>query len=237
MLDIAIHRTLLITILKDIFTDQTLAQQLAFKGGTAVLLFYNLPRFSVDLDFDLLHAEKEEMVFKRVEAILNKYGTVKAQRKRYSLFFLLSYKDKAHGAQNVKVEINKRSFGSRYEIKQYLGIHMKVMIQEDIAAHKLVAMYERMESANRDIFDVWFFLHNSWPVNKNIVEQRTNMSYKAFLKETIKALEKVNNRTILSGIGELLNAKQKAWVKTHLKNETIFLLKLALSNEESTLKT
>ncbi len=231
MLDITIHRNILITILKDIFTDAAIAPHLGFKGGTAVLLFYDLPRFSVDLDFDLLDASKEEMVFEKIKAILEKYGTVKSRRKRYSLFFLLSYKDKLQNAQNIKVEINKRSFGSRYEVKQYLGIPMRLMIQEDITAHKLVAMYERMGATNRDIFDVWFFFSNNWPINKKIVEQRASMSYKEFLQVSLEALEKINNRTILSGIGELLNEKQKAWVKSNLKNETIFLLKLALSNE------
>ena len=232
MLDITIHRNILITILKDIFTDSVIAPYLGFKGGTAVLLFYNLPRFSVDLDFDLLDEKKEEIVFERIKSILDKYGIVKARIKRYSLFFLLSYKDKLHDAQNIKVEINKRNFGSRYEIKHFLGIPMQVMVKEDITAHKLVAMHERMGTTNRDIFDVWFFLQNNWPINKKIIEQRTNMTYKDFLQASVHNLEKVNNRNILSGMGELMDAKQKAWVKSKLKNEIIFLLKLALSNEK-----
>lgn len=232
MLDITLHRNLLITILKDVFTHAAIAPYVGFKGGTAVLLFYDLPRFSVDLDFDLLDLSKQDMIFEKMQAILEKYGTVKSQNKRYSLFFLLSYKNKLHTAQNIKIEINKRDFGSRYEIKQYLGIPMKVMVKEDMAAHKLVAMYERMGSTNRDIFDVWFLLSNHWPINTLIVEQRTHMSYKKFLQSALQSLEKVNNRTILSGIGELLNAQQKKWAKAHLKDETIFLIKLALSHKQ-----
>jgi hypothetical protein len=52
------------------------------------------------------------------------------------------------------------------------------------------------------------------------------------LQKCIDALEKLSNHDILDGIGELLNEKQKAWVKAKLKSETIFLLKLALSNEQ-----
>lgn len=231
MLDITVHKNILVHILKDIFTDSHIAPYLGFKGGTAVLLFYNLTRFSVDLDFDLLDETKEEVVFNTVQAILEKYGVVKIQNKRYSLFFLLSYNDKLQGAQNIKVDINKRNFGSTYEIKHYLGIAMQVMVKEDMAAHKLVAMHERMGTTNRDIFDVWFFLHNNWSINKKIVEQRTQVAYKEFLQTCINDLEKMSDRGILSGIGELLNDKQKAWAKSHLKSETIFLLKLALSNE------
>lgn len=230
-LDIIIHKNILVQILKDIFTHNQIAPYLGFKGGTAALFFYGLERFSVDLDFDLLDASKETIVFNEITNILQRYGTIKTQNKRYSLFFLLSYNDKMHGAQNIKLEINKRDFGSTYQVMHYLGIAMQVMVKADMAAHKLVAMHERIGKTNRDIFDVWFFFKNSWPVNKKIVELRTNMSYTAFLQTCIKELENMSNRGILSGIGELLSEKQKVWAKAHLRDETIFLLKLAVENE------
>lgn len=225
-INISIHRNILVNILKDIFTDHEISKYLGFKGGTAVLLFYQLERFSVDLDFDLIDPNKEDLVFKKIEEILKKYGNVKPQNKRYSLFFLLAYKNKQEGAQNIKIEINKRHFGSKYEIKSFLGIPMQIMVQEDIFAHKLVAMHERIGKANRDIFDVSFFLKNNWPINKKIIEERTNLKFKDFLKVCIQNLEKINNKNILSGLGELLNEKQKHQVKENLKSDTIFLLKL-----------
>lgn len=229
-IDINVHKNILIKILKDVFTNSKIAPYLGFKGGTAVLLFYNLPRFSVDLDFDILDENKEDLVYDEINKILEEYGSVKSQKKRYSLFFLLSYKEKLNQAQNIKVEINKRNFGSKYELKHYLGIPMQVMVKEDIFANKLVAMHERIGKTNRDIFDVWFFFNNNWPINSKIIEFRTNMSYKDFLIICITDLEKMTNRSILSGIGELIDQKQKAWVKSKLLSETIFLLKLALSN-------
>ena len=88
-------------------------------------------------------------------------------------------------------------------------------------------MHERMGKTNRDIFDVWFFFKNQWPVNNKIVELRTGVPYKTFLQNCIHDLEKMGDRGILSGIGELLNAQQKVWAKTMLRSETIFFLKLA----------
>lgn len=41
-------------------------------------------------------------------------------------------------------------------------------------------------------------------------------------------LEKLSNRGILSGIGELIDFKQKIWAKENLLKDTIFLLKLRL---------
>lgn len=229
-LDVIQHKTVMVQILKDIYSNTTLSPFLGFKGGTAVYLLYSLDRFSVDLDFDLLDVSKEDNVFSHVHKILGNYGKIKeAAKKRYNLFFLLSYEEKA---RNVKVEINRRFFGSTYELKTYLGLSMLVMTQADMFANKLVAMYERMGKTNRDIYDVWFFLKNRWPLNQKIIEQRVNMPLKQFLPLCIQTLEKVDDRTILSGIGELLNAKQKVWVKNSLKTETLFLLKLLLKNEE-----
>jgi predicted nucleotidyltransferase component of viral defense system len=229
-LDISRHKNILVKILKDIYTDISVGPFLGFKGGTAAYLFYELNRVSLDLDFDLLDEAKEDYIFEKVEKIAREYGKIKESRKkRFNLFLLLSYED---DAPNIKIEINRREFGSRYEVKSYLGISMKVMVREDMFAHKLVAMYERMGAANRDIYDVWFFLNKDWPINKKIVEERTGMPFKNFLEKCIEALEKLPDRGILAGMGELLDEKQKIWAKEKLRTETIFQLKLRLENEK-----
>ncbi len=229
VLKISEHKNILFQILKDIYSDTKISPFLGFKGGTAAYIFYDLPRFSVDLDFDLLDSKRENDLLEKIKKIIKDYGRIKeAREKRFSFFFLLSYQEKS---QNIKIEINKRLFGSEYEIKTYLGISMKVMKREDMFAHKLVAMDERMGKTNRDIYDAWFFAKNNWPVNKEIVGKRSNLDFGAFLQKCIISLEKIKQQNILQGIGELLNEKQKAWAKTHLKQDTIFLLKLMLENE------
>ena len=224
------HRSILIQILKDIYTDVTLGPVLGFKGGTAAYLFYGLGRFSVDLDFDLLDSSKADYVRARLETILKEYGVIREDyKKQNTIFFMLSYEEEA---QNIKVEVNLRDFGSKFEVLQHLGISMKVMVREDMFAHKLVAMSERLGKSNRDIFDVWFFLKRNWPINKVIVKKRTVTSFKRFMTNCISALEKMPDRGILAGMGELLDAKQKAWAKENLRKDTIFLLKLKLEGEK-----
>ncbi len=230
MLDRNVHKTILLQILKDIYTDTSLGPVLGFKGGTAANLFYDLGRFSVDLDLDLLNEDKQAFVFERIEKILREYGTIKEKhRKRHTLFFVLSYDEKA---QRIKVEINLRTLGSRYELKNYLGISMLVMVREDMFAHKLVAVLERTKTANRDVYDLWHFLQNRCPINKEIVEKRTKMSFTEHLKKCITFVESLSDRNILSGMGELLDEKQKAWAKTHLRRDTIFLLKVRLEQDK-----
>jgi predicted nucleotidyltransferase component of viral defense system len=230
MFDRNVHKTILLQILKDIYTDTSLGPILGFKGGTAANFFYDLGRFSVDLDFDLLKEDKEAFVFERIEKILRSYGTIKEKyRKKHTLLFIISYDEKS---QNIKVEINRRVFGSRYELKNYLGISVLIMVKGDMFAHKLVAVLERIKTANRDVYDIWHFLKNRWPINKEIVEKRTGMNFKDYLKECIEFIDSLSDRNILSGMGELLDEKQKAWARTNLRKDTVFLLKVRLEQEK-----
>ncbi|MFH1671472.1 MAG: nucleotidyl transferase AbiEii/AbiGii toxin family protein [Candidatus Portnoybacteria bacterium] len=230
MLNTTVHKNILLKILKDIYTDSSLGPLLGFKGGTAAYLFYELDRFSVDLDLDLLDEAKEREVFDKVENIVKRYGKIKEKtNKKHTLFVLLSYSEES---QNIKVEINKRRFGSQYEVKNYLGVSMLVMRREDMFAHKLVAMTERGKTANRDIFDVHFFLNHNWKMNKEIVEKRTEIKFADYLKKCVKFVKNIPDRGILSGMGELIKEEQKDWVKSNLKQDTVFLLKLMLDSEK-----
>jgi predicted nucleotidyltransferase component of viral defense system len=227
-LDYLKHKNTLLQILKDIYSDTSIAPYLGFKGGTAALLFYDLNRNSVDLDFDLLDDTKEEEVFNKIQKITESYGIITESKiKHFNLLNIISYKK---GAQQIKVEVSRRQFGSRYEVKTLLGISMLVMVKEDMFAHKLMAMYERIGKISRDIFDVYYFYKNNWEINIKIVEDRSKMSFKDTLNNCIEKLEKLDNKYILDGLGELLSSSQKDWVREKLKKEVIFLLKLNLDN-------
>lgn len=225
MFDPTKHKVLLIQILKDIYSDTTLRTILGFKGGTAALLFYDLPRLSVDLDFDLLDPNKKAVAFSRVKNILASHGSVRdATEKRYTLFYLLSYQI---GKQSVKIEISKRKSGGRFELKNYLGIPMLVMKQEDMMAAKLSALLTRNKFAMRDVFDVWFFSKNNWSINEQLLQEKTNLTLKLALEKAIDIVSSLNKNQLLQGLGELLDSKQKDWVKEKLQAETIFYLRLA----------
>ena len=229
-LDYSKHKNILFQILKDIYSDTSIAPHLGFKGGTAALLFYDLTRDSVDLDLDLLDESKEQAVFEKIQKIVASYGKIVDSRiKRFNLINIISYDTKS---QNIKVEVNRRQFGSKYDLKTLLGISMLVMVREDMFAHKLMAMHERVGKTSRDIYDVWFFFKNNWPVNKEIIEQRSGKSFKELLQATAEQLEKMENRNILVGLGEFLTESQKDWARAKLRDETIFLLKARLESEK-----
>ena len=126
--------------------------------------------------------------------------------------------------RKLKVEISKRLFEDRYEIKNFLGINMKVMVPEDMFAHKLCALLDRNIMANRDVFDCWFFLQRQTPVNKDIVESRMGKALSEYLKSCIEHLESMSDNSLLHCIGELTDDKMKKFVKTKMRNEVIRLL-------------
>lgn len=230
LLDYSKHKNILLQILKDIFSDASIAPFLGFKGGTAALMFCGLDRNSVDLDFDLLDESKEQEVFEKIQSIAASYGKIMDSRiKRFNLVTVISYDLKS---QNIKVEVNRRNFGSKYELKTLLGISMLVMTKEDMFANKLMAMYERIGKTSRDIYDVYFFAKNNWPINKKLIEDRSKMSFREILVKCVDLLEKMDNRHIFDGLGEMLTQFQKDWARAKLRTETIFLLKLMLESEK-----
>lgn len=229
MLDTQKHKVILIQILKDIYSDPTISSLLGFKGGTSAYLFYKLPRFSVDLDFNLLEEKEKNHVFQKIEKIITKYGQIKEKRKKRStLFFLLSYDKKL---QNVKIEISVRKYPDSYQVKNYLGISMLVMEKQDMLAHKLVALSDRKQIANRDVYDIWFFMKNKWDINKEIVELRTEKKLKQYLNDCIKLIQQINKKDILQGLGDVVpKQSDKQWIKDNLKKEAIFWLKFYQEN-------
>lgn len=223
MVEINKHKFFLVQILKDIYSDLELANCLGFKGGTALMFFYDLPRFSVDLDFNLLDPDKEKRVFEKVKKILLKYGSVFDEAmKFYGPIIVLDY---GTGERKLKVEISNRQYDNHYEIKNLLGINMKIMTAPDMFAHKLCALLDRSAVTNRDIFDSWFFMHNRTPLNKSIVEDRMEMTLAAYLQKCIDYLESIKDKGLLNGLGELMEYDIKKFVKTNLRTETITLLK------------
>jgi predicted nucleotidyltransferase component of viral defense system len=229
-LDYPKHKNILLQILKDIFSDTSLSPYLGFKGGTAALMFYGLTRNSVDIDLDLLDETKEQEVFEGIKKIAMGYGNVVDSRiKRFNLVTVISYDLRS---QNIKIEVNRRNFGSKYELKTLLGISMQVMVREDMFANKLMAMYERIGKTSRDVYDVYFFAKNNWPINRKLVEDRARMPFKDVLAKCVGLLETMDNRHILDGLGEMLTEPQKDWARAKLRTETVFLLKAWLESEK-----
>jgi len=216
------HKFYLVQLLKDIYSDSELANALGFKGGTAMMFFHELPRFSVDLDFNLLLPEQSEHTYKKVRKIVQKYGEIHDEaQKFYGHLLVLDY---GITERKLKIEISNRSTNDEYEIKNLLGINVKVMTLRDMFSNKLCALLDRSSLANRDIFDCWFLMSRQTPINPAIIEQRTKKSVSEYLRECVDTLLNMPNKSLLDGLGELVGSEQKTFVRNKLRQETVTLL-------------
>ncbi len=217
------HKLYMAQILSLIFKDKELCNALAFKGGTSMMFFHNLNRFSTDLDFNLLVPQKLDMVYDKVRSILTRFGTIDDEAKKiYGPVLVVNY---GKGERMLKVEISTRQYPDHYEMLSLAGTFIRVMTMPDMFAHKLCAMGERLSP--RDIYDVWFFLQNHTEINEEIVRLRTGKSVSEYSALCAEHVKESSPKLLMQGLGEVLNdAKSKNFVKNKLIAETASALEL-----------
>jgi predicted nucleotidyltransferase component of viral defense system len=234
-MDIKKHKINLTNILIDIYKDNLLSSSLGFKGGTATMLFHDLPRFSVDLDFDLIndYENKLDKIVIKIKNLLSKKYVIKEQSTKYNtLFWLVSYEK---GEHNIKIEISTRDNSyNHYNNVTFYGTTIKTLDITDMIAHKMVAFTERPSIANRDLFDIHFLLGTEYAgsINYKIIKQRTGKDPKNFYKLLLKLVNKINPHNILDGLGEVLTDSQKDWAKAKLLIELKGLIQRQIDLED-----
>ena len=218
------HKLYMAQILSLIFKDKDLCNVVGFKGGTALMFFHNLPRFSTDLDFNLLDVSKQDVVYNKVRQILLRFGTIDDEAKKlYGPILVLNY---GKGERMLKVEISNRQYDNHYETRTLAGTDIRVLTVPDMFAHKLCAMGERLSP--RDVFDVWFFLQQMHAsVNKNIIKERTGKTVSEYAAWCSQRVREASPKLLMQGLGEVIDdTRTKNFVKTRLIEETAQALEL-----------
>ena len=210
-------------VLLAIFRHPELYRLLGFKGGTSLMLFHGLTRFSTDLDFNLLDASQSENVYHLLHQLLLKFGTIDDEAmKFYGPILVLNY---GKGERMLKIEVSNRDYPNHYELKSLLGTDIRVMTMPDMFAHKLCALGERITP--RDIYDVWFFLQNRTDINAEIVSLRTGMSVSDYAMQCAEKVRGYSSRILMQGLGEvLLDNDAKQFARTQLIPDTATALEL-----------
>jgi len=221
MMDRQRHEQILKNILRDIFTAVDLQGKIAFKGGTCLYMFYDLDRFSVDLDFNLLSKDFNSV---HVTSIIKKYIKIDEQTNKHFTWFWLGGYEK--GRQRIKVEISKRDYPDSYINKDFYGIIVPTLSPDCMFSHKLCAITDRKKLQNRDLYDAHFMFSKDFPINEEIIKIRTGKSQVEYFRYLIDFIDKhANKNSILEGLGELLNEEQKVTVKSTLLVDLLFDLK------------
>jgi predicted nucleotidyltransferase component of viral defense system len=231
MLDRSKHEILMKNILRDIYQHPVLQAQLAFKGGTCLYFFHNLPRFSTDLDFSLVTGvEESDFNPDILQSIFSKYVTTREYTdKRFTWFWLGNYEK---GVQNIKIEVSKRHYPDHYELKDILGVTVQTLDLATMFAHKLCAVTDRRQLVNRDLYDTWWLLKQLAPIREEIVVERTGKNLPEYLAYLLEYIEhNIDKRHIVSGLGELLERPQKDWVRDHLFDDLIAQIQMRIEAE------
>lgn len=221
MLNTKKHEDEIKKILYAIFSSE-IKDYLWFKWGTLTYFCYWLDRFSTDIDIDILDISQENKIIETTRNILLELWDIKNETLWKTLHRWTYRYDESN--MNIKVELNKRIWeNNTYETKEINWINITCMKKDSLFWNKIVALSERFK--NRDLYDVNFFLKKWFPLNKWIIKERTWKELDVFIKDLIKILpEKYTQSSILAELWEILDDKQKIWMKNKCLDETIFLL-------------
>lgn len=228
------HKVQLLRLLSEILKDNMLASELMFKGGTFASLRNVLNRFSVDLDFDLPNKDVKSKIEIRLHAMFKDLGLeLKDQSKNYLQFHLKYPTTPPTGRNTLKLEINDvPSKYNKYEKVNLLEINMfcNGHTLETMVANKLVAAKARFDKkgkiSGRDFYDLHKFFEQGLGVNTEVVEDLTKMSYRDYLSDLIKFVEKeVSERALNEDLNTVLDKSELNIVTKHIKTELIFMLK------------
>ena len=191
-------------------------RRLIFCGGTMLRLCHGLDRYSVDLDFRILHLQEAGELFHTLQSHLTRYYQLKdAADKVHTLLYEL--RSPAY-PRSLKIEIRKES--EKVETEQVIAfsphstrqVLLRVMTLKAMMTSKTAAFLDRMEI--RDAFDMEFL------VKKGISPDGSP----EMLRELLRSLELLTPRDYSVKLGSLLEAEKRSFYR----QKNFAILKAAL---------
>jgi predicted nucleotidyltransferase component of viral defense system len=160
--------------------------QVVFKGGTALLKFYQLDRFSEDLDFTARQpVDFEELVGNAVRDLDNYGASVierTAEESDRSFRARLGIQGPLYAGNRrslcfLRIEVNEASTVSRVRTPRYTpqfsdlpAFELAVLDEAEILAEKLRALVTRNQP--RDLYDIYHLLGKSGGIDPALVQEK-----------------------------------------------------------------
>lgn len=181
--DAQVEQDLVITRgLVAIFSDEALAQSLAFRGGTALFKLHLDPaRYSEDIDLVQTQAEPIGNTLDKLHAVLDPWlgkPKYKLTEGRATLVYRFDSEDTPPLKLRLKVEINTREHFTELGLTQMpLTMDSRWSSGEasissyqldELLGTKLRALYQRKKG--RDLFDLWYALETTDADPERIVQ-------------------------------------------------------------------
>ncbi|MGM0944914.1 MAG: nucleotidyl transferase AbiEii/AbiGii toxin family protein [Bacteroidota bacterium] len=180
--------------LVEIFSDEWLANSLAFRGGTALHKLYlkPQPRYSEDIDLVQVRAEPIKETVQRLQAALEFLGESSVKPKRDGTQIICRFDSEfppsirlrlkveantrehftVHGLQPFPFEVKSSWFNGKCELTTYR--------LEELLGTKLRALYQRRKG--RDLYDMFIALSQQPDLDKEALLH----SYREYMKFSVQ---------------------------------------------------
>lgn len=166
--------------------------KISFLGGTALRLGWNLPRFSEDLDFDLLDKEKFD-IEKLKEELLKQFQRLNfvvdiRTKKTENIFIIYLRFNQVLQPFGLDAQESQKlliKFEIDYDPPKHIKTETKVLsgygesfplvfnALETIYAQKIIALVYRPYQKSRDIYDTkWFVFQNNLEPNYKLLQEK-----------------------------------------------------------------
>jgi predicted nucleotidyltransferase component of viral defense system len=184
---------------------------IAFKGDTALKLFYDLPRYSEDIDYDSLGNISPQVLMNIIKAVVTKKRwEITDDVVKYNTILLELRFAGPERNFRVKIEISTREKELNTTILSLRGVPVQTLEPTFLMTEKLITFIDRQ--AGRDIFDAWFILNNAYRLDKEMI-LKTYGDEVTFYSEILKVIKKVDIKKILRDTGKLLSLDHRNWIK------------------------
>jgi predicted nucleotidyltransferase component of viral defense system len=205
--------------------------QIAFKGGTALKLFFDLPRYSEDIDYDSLPGVSAQELMNALRKLFAKSRCEITDEaiKYFTILLELRFAGPERHFR-VKIEISTREKELETTILSFRGVPILTLEPSFLMTEKLLTFVDRQ--AGRDIFDAWFILEHGYPLKESLIK-RTFAGYKNLYQAMLNIVEKADTKKILRDTGKLLGEDHRNWIRTSFLPDFAQLIRDKISSLQS----
>jgi len=185
---------------------------LAFKGGTALKLFYDLPRYSEDIDYDFLGKISPQRIMDILKTLVakKKWEVTNDAVKYNTILMELRFAGPERNFR-IKLEVITREKELKTTIQSLRGVPVLTLEPSFLMTQKLITFIERQ--AGRDIIDAWFILDSAYPLDETMLVDNFG-GLTNFFTTLLNVIQKADSKKILRDTGKLLSLDHSNWINT-----------------------
>ena len=194
------------------FAKSNAGSWIAFKGGTALKLFYGLPRYSEDVDYDCLPGIRPQEVMDSIKNVClkKKWDITDEAIKYYTILLELRFPG-AERNFHIKAKISTREKKVETDVLSLRGVPVLTLEPSFLMTEKIITFTERQ--AGRDFFDAWYILQSAYPLHDSMIKRSFGKDENLYLS-ILASLENADPKKILRDTGKLLGPDHRNWIKT-----------------------